>query len=284
MIKIEPPAGDIGRVAAAPHRRHRAILCAAERRQKKPQPRSQLARGARDREVALRDGRYHRRELPARHAGSASASPTKMSAPTTRGSSTSRSAATGRRPPGATARPSRRPSKRNRPHRHPRNPFRRGADRGPQRRLQPRRCLYGAARGHRRPGRAAASRPTGEGQYVDVSMAATMLSVTSGRVRCCPRSIRTGNRHPFGHDSHIFQLPDGRRLTIAASPIYTPMFQSLLLDDAAERPAGRPALRHRQTAPTNLADLLAEVRAWILTFTDRRPAAGAGQRGRTGDR
>jgi hypothetical protein len=39
---------------------------------------------------------------------------------------------------------------RNRAHRHPRDPFRRSAGRGPQRRLQPRGRLYGAARGHRR--------------------------------------------------------------------------------------------------------------------------------------
>ena len=69
-------------------------------------------------------------------------------------------------------------------------------------------------------------------------------------------------------ESHIFRLPDGRQLTIAASPIYSPMFvrycsmmrrTDLLLD-----PRFATAPLRRQ----NLDELLNEVRAWILTFTD----------------
>jgi crotonobetainyl-CoA:carnitine CoA-transferase CaiB-like acyl-CoA transferase len=68
------------------------------------------------------------------------------------------------------------------------------------------------------------------------------------------------------NESHIYELPGGKRLTIAASPIYTPMFMrycammrrtDLLVDP-------RFATAHLRRA--NLAALLAEVRAWILSF------------------
>src|SRR5215469_1394262 len=66
---------------------------------------------------------------------------------------------------------------------------------------------------------------TGEGQHVDVAMAATMLSVNE-RAGAQLSGIDT-NGEPIAlsaAESHIFSLPDGRQVTIAASPIYTPMF------------------------------------------------------------
>lgn len=69
-------------------------------------------------------------------------------------------------------------------------------------------------------------------------------------------------------DSHIFDLPDGRRLTIAGSPIYTPMFKRyctmMRRNDLLSDPRFGTALLRRQ----HLAELLAEVRAWILGFDD----------------
>ncbi|HZB92761.1 MAG TPA: CoA transferase [Stellaceae bacterium] len=110
---------------------------------------------------------------------------------------------------------------------------------------------------------------TGEGQHVDVSMAATMLSVNE-RAGAQLSGIDTKGEPPAlsAPESHIYDLPDGRRVTIAASPIYTPMFvrycammrRTDLLDD----PRFATAPLRRQ----NLKALLAEVRAWILTFAD----------------
>jgi CoA:oxalate CoA-transferase len=110
---------------------------------------------------------------------------------------------------------------------------------------------------------------TGEGQHVDVSMAATMLSVNE-RAGAQLSGVDTDGEPPAlsAAESHIFRMPDGRHVTIAASPIYTPMFvrfcsmmrrTDLLLD-------ARFATAHLRRQ--NLDALLAEVRAWILTFTD----------------
>ena len=69
-------------------------------------------------------------------------------------------------------------------------------------------------------------------------------------------------------ESHIFALPDGRRVTIAASPIYTPMFvrfcAMMRRTDLLQDPRFGTARLRRQ----NLDALLKEVRAWILTFSD----------------
>jgi crotonobetainyl-CoA:carnitine CoA-transferase CaiB-like acyl-CoA transferase len=110
---------------------------------------------------------------------------------------------------------------------------------------------------------------TGKGQHVDVSMAATMLSVNE-RAGALLAEIDTEGE-PIAlsaNESHIYELPGGKRLTIAASPIYTPMFMSycgmmrrtdLLVD---------PRFATARLRRTNLDALLAEVRAWILTFED----------------
>jgi CoA:oxalate CoA-transferase len=110
---------------------------------------------------------------------------------------------------------------------------------------------------------------TGEGQYVDVSMAATMLSVNE-RAGALLSGIDTDGE-PIAlsaAESHIYEMPDGRRLTIAASPIYTPIFvrfcAMMRRNDLRSDPRYATARLRRQ----NLPALLAEVRAWLMTFDD----------------
>jgi CoA:oxalate CoA-transferase len=110
---------------------------------------------------------------------------------------------------------------------------------------------------------------TGSGQHVDVSMAATMLSVNE-RAGAQMSGIDTQGE-PYAlsaTESHIFVLPNGDQLTIAASPLFTPIFgrfcammrrNDLLLDSRF----ATPLLRKK-----HLPALLEEVRAWLLTFTD----------------
>lgn len=110
---------------------------------------------------------------------------------------------------------------------------------------------------------------TGKGQHVDVSMAATMLAANE-RAGAQLSGIDTNGEPPAlsAAESHIFELPDGRRLTIAASPIYTPIFvkfcSMMRRTDLLRDPRFGSANLRRE----NLPALLAEVRAWILTFPD----------------
>ena len=108
---------------------------------------------------------------------------------------------------------------------------------------------------------------TGEGQHVDVSMAATMLSVNE-RAGAMLSGIDTDGE-PIAlsaNESHIFEMADGTRLTIASSPIYSPMFMRycamMRRSDLLTDPRYATAKLRRQ----NLASLLAEVRAWLATF------------------
>ena len=110
---------------------------------------------------------------------------------------------------------------------------------------------------------------SGQGQHVDVSMAATMLSVNE-RAGAQLSGIDTLGEPPAlsAPESHIFQLPDGQQVTIAASPIYSPMFVRF---SAMMRRTDLLTNPRYATAPlrrANLKALLAEVRAWVLTFTD----------------
>jgi len=110
---------------------------------------------------------------------------------------------------------------------------------------------------------------SGQGQHVDVSMAATMLSVNE-RAGAQLSGIDTLGEPPAlsAPESHIFQLPDGQQVTIAASPIYSPMFVRF---SAMMRRTDLLTDPRYATAPlrrANLKALLAEVRAWVLTFTD----------------
>jgi CoA:oxalate CoA-transferase len=108
---------------------------------------------------------------------------------------------------------------------------------------------------------------TGEGQHVDVSMAATMLSVNE-RAGAQLTGIDTDGE-PIAlsaNESHIFEMSDGTRLTIAGSPIYSPMFTRycamMRRNDLVRDPRFATANLRRK----NLAPLLAEIRAWLGTF------------------
>ena len=108
---------------------------------------------------------------------------------------------------------------------------------------------------------------TGEGQHVDVSMAATMLSVNE-RAGAQLSGIDTDGE-PIAlsaNESHIFEMSDGTRLTIAGSPIYSPMFTRycamMRRNDLVRDPRFATANLRRK----NLAPLLAEIRAWLGTF------------------
>jgi crotonobetainyl-CoA:carnitine CoA-transferase CaiB-like acyl-CoA transferase len=108
---------------------------------------------------------------------------------------------------------------------------------------------------------------TGEGQHVDVSMAATMLSANE-RAGAMLSDIDTDGE-PIAlsaNESHIFEMADGTRLTIAGSPIYSPMFlrycAMMRRSDLLTDPRYATAKLRRE----NLQPLLAEIRAWIATF------------------
>lgn len=110
---------------------------------------------------------------------------------------------------------------------------------------------------------------TGEGQHVDVAMAATMLSVNE-RAGAQLSGIDTDGE-PIAlsaNESHIFEMSDGRKLTIAASPIYSPMFSRycamMRRNDLLTDPRYATANLRRQ----NLPSLLAEIRSWLTTFSD----------------
>ncbi|MEC5406544.1 CaiB/BaiF CoA-transferase family protein [Paraburkholderia sp. MPAMCS5] len=110
---------------------------------------------------------------------------------------------------------------------------------------------------------------TGEGQHVDVSMAATMLSVNE-RAGALLSGMDV-NDEPYAlsaNESPIIELPDGRRLTIAGSPIFSPIFarycSMMRRFDLLRDPRYASATLRRE----NLASLMSEVRSWVLTFTD----------------
>jgi CoA:oxalate CoA-transferase len=110
---------------------------------------------------------------------------------------------------------------------------------------------------------------TGEGQYVDVSMAATMLSVNE-RASAQLSGIDTDGE-PIAlsaNESHIFDLGNGRRIVIATSPIYSPMFLRFCAMMRRTDLLGDPRFATARLRREHLAALLAEVKDWIMTFTD----------------
>jgi CoA:oxalate CoA-transferase len=110
---------------------------------------------------------------------------------------------------------------------------------------------------------------TGEGQYVDVSMAATMLSVNE-RAGAQLSGIDTDGE-PIAlsaNESHIFDLGNGRRIVIATSPIYSPMFLRFCAMMRRTDLLGDPRFATARLRREHLAALLAEVKDWIMTFTD----------------
>ncbi|MED5292348.1 MAG: CoA transferase, partial [Actinomycetota bacterium] len=108
---------------------------------------------------------------------------------------------------------------------------------------------------------------TGEGQHVDVAMVSSILSVND-RVSYELSGIDVEGE-PLAlsaPESPVIELPDGQKITIAASPVSTFVFQrycammrrnDLLLD---------PRFITAQFRRDNWKDLLAEIRAWVLTF------------------
>ncbi len=87
--------------------------------------------------------------------------------------------------------------------------------------------------------------------------------------RSCPISIPTGEPIALSaNESHIYEMADGTQLTIAASPIYSPMFSRFCAmmrrSDLLADPRFTTAKLRRQ----NLPALLAEVRSWLSTFDD----------------
>ncbi|WP_036050390.1 CoA transferase [Bradyrhizobium sp. Tv2a-2] len=108
---------------------------------------------------------------------------------------------------------------------------------------------------------------TGEGQYVDVSMAATMLSVNE-RAGALLSDIDTDGE-PIAlsaNESHIYEMADGSQLTIAASPIYSPMFTRFCAMMRRSDLLSDPRYATARLRRENLPSLLAEVRAWLVTF------------------
>ena len=108
---------------------------------------------------------------------------------------------------------------------------------------------------------------TGEGQHVDVSMAATMLSVNE-RAGALLSGVDTDGE-PIAlsaNESHIFEMADGTYLTIAGSPIYSPIFSRFCAVMRRNDLLGDPRYATARLRRENLAPLLAEIRAWIGTF------------------
>jgi len=108
---------------------------------------------------------------------------------------------------------------------------------------------------------------TGEGQHIDVSMAATMLSVNE-RAGAMLSEIDTDGE-PIAlsaNESHIFEMADGTRLTIAGSPIYSPMFMRYCAMMRRSDLLADPRYATARLRKENLPSLLAEIRAWLATF------------------
>ena len=100
-------------------------------------------------------------------------------------------------------------------------------------------------------------------------MAATILSVNE-RAGAQLSNVDTDGEPPAlsAPESHIYAMPDGTHVTIAASPIFTPMFRSycamMRRSDLMLEPRFATAHLRRQ----NLAELLDIVRSWIMSFSD----------------
>jgi CoA:oxalate CoA-transferase len=108
---------------------------------------------------------------------------------------------------------------------------------------------------------------TGEGQHVDVSMAATMLSVNERAGELLSEIDTDGEPIALSaNESPIFEMADGTQLTIAASPIYSPMFTRYCAMMRRSDLMADPRYASAKLRRENLTSLLAEVRAWLATF------------------
>ncbi len=110
---------------------------------------------------------------------------------------------------------------------------------------------------------------TGEGQSIDVSMAATMLSINE-RAGAQLSEIDTDGEPTAlaAPDSHIFTLPGEVQVTIASSPIFTPIFLRFCAMMRRNDLRSDPRFASANLRRNNLDPLLAEVHGWMLTFRD----------------
>jgi crotonobetainyl-CoA:carnitine CoA-transferase CaiB-like acyl-CoA transferase len=69
-------------------------------------------------------------------------------------------------------------------------------------------------------------------------------------------------------ESPIFELPDGRSVTIAASPVFSPVFKRYCAMMRRSDLLNDPRFATASLRKLNLAQLYGEVRAWVLSFTD----------------
>jgi crotonobetainyl-CoA:carnitine CoA-transferase CaiB-like acyl-CoA transferase len=98
-------------------------------------------------------------------------------------------------------------------------------------------------------------------------MAATMLSVNE-RAGALLSNIDTDGE-PIAlsaNESHIFEMADGTQLTIAGSPLYSPMFTRFCAMMRRSDLLSDPRYATAKLRRDNLPSLLAEVRAWLTTF------------------
>ena len=108
---------------------------------------------------------------------------------------------------------------------------------------------------------------TGEGQHVDVAMVSSILSVND-RVSYELSDIDVDGE-PLAlsaPESPIIELPDGQKITIAASPVSTFVFQRYCAMMRRNDLLLAPRFITAQFRRDNWEDLLAEIRAWVLTF------------------
>lgn len=110
---------------------------------------------------------------------------------------------------------------------------------------------------------------TGVGQHIDVAMAATILSVNERAGAQLSNFDTDGEPVALSApESHIYAMPDGTLITIAASPLYTPMFMNYCAMMRRSDLLKDPRYATAKLRKENLASLLAIVRSWILSFTD----------------
>jgi CoA:oxalate CoA-transferase len=112
-------------------------------------------------------------------------------------------------------------------------------------------------------------RTTGKGQHVDVAMAATLLAVNERLHSVLSDIDRDGEPDALSAaESPIFTMPDGSRITLVCSPVYTPTFRRYCAMMNRTDLLADPRFATAHLRAENETALLAEVRAWLLTFVD----------------
>lgn len=112
-------------------------------------------------------------------------------------------------------------------------------------------------------------RTTGEGQHVDVAMAATLLAVNERLHSVLSDIDRQGEPDALSAaESPIFTMPDGSRVTLVCSPVYSAIFRRYCAMMNRTDLLTDPRFANARLRADNEAALLAEVRSWLLTFSD----------------